>query len=330
MASPSLPVIDIAPLLRGERDRIVVAEAMGEACSETGFFYIAGHGVDEGLQRGLERASRRFFACEHEHKMLISMARGGGAWRGYFPVGGELTSGKADLKEGVYFGEELGPGDPRVRDGWPLHGANLFPDDIPELRAMVLSYMQSMTRLGHALMRGLSRSLGLDEKYFAEHYTGRPFLLFRIFHYPPAPFDEGWGVGEHTDYGVLTILKQDDCGGLEVKSPSGWIAAPPIPGTFVCNIGDMLERLTAGLYRSTPHRVCNRSGKGRLSFPFFFDPAFDAPVRSLPTAGRSPAREAAGSRWDGASVHDFQGNYGDYLVSKVKKVFPALGKRVLR
>jgi isopenicillin N synthase-like dioxygenase len=112
-------------------------------------------------------------------------------------------------------------------------------------------------------------------------------------------------VGAHTDYGVLTLLMQDDRGGLEVHSPSGWIAVPPEPDVLVCNIGDMLEKMTGGAYRSTPHRVRNASGRDRLSFPFFFDPGFRAKV-------------------DGV-----EGEYGDYILSKVTKVFPGLARKAL-
>ena len=115
--------------------------------------------------------------------------------------------------------------------------------------------MASMTQLGHVLMEGIAISLGLDASYFFDRYTREPLTLFRIFNYPHEPAAAGpephWGVGEHTDYGLLTILKQDDAGGLEVKSPDGWISAPPLPNSFVCNIGDMLDRMTAGQYRST-------------------------------------------------------------------------------
>src|SRR5207244_2322808 len=130
--------------------------------------------------------------------------------------------------------------------------------------------------------------------------------LFRIFNYPPDD-RQGWGVGEHSDYGLLTILKQDDSGGLEVKAPGGWIAAPPVPGSFVCNIGDMLERVTGGRYRSTPHRVRNLARHDRLSFPFFFDPGWDARVQpiDLPDAARIAADRA--ERWDRSSVHEFSG-----------------------
>ena len=169
-------------------------------------------------------------------------------------------------------------------------------------------------------------SLGLDPEYFAAGYTRNPTVLFRIFHYPPTPPDAGaddWGVGEHTDYGLLTLLAQDDNGGLAVRTSRGWIEAPQLPGTFVCNIGDMLDRLTGGYYRSTPHRVRNVSGNERLSYPFFFDPDFDAEVPPLPEVARR-AGSGGPPRWDGQDLRAFTGTYGDYLVSKVAKVFPQL------
>jgi isopenicillin N synthase-like dioxygenase len=138
---------------------------------------------------------------------------------------------------------------------------------------------------------------------------------------------DAWGVGEHTDYGLLTLLAQDELGGLKVKTARGWIDAPPIEGTLVCNIGDMLDRLTGGQYRSTPHRAKNVSGRGRLSFPFFFDPDFDAEIVPLP--GFALTADDRDTRWDKASVHDFSGTYGDYLLSKVSKVFPELKREVI-
>jgi len=327
---PSLshvPVIDVSALVAREGDRSRTADEIGRACRSSGFFYIVGHGVDEGLQRRLEKCSRQFFAQDLARKMEIAMELGGRAWRGYFPVGAELTSGKADLKEGIYFGEELAPNHPRVRTGTPLHGANLFPRDLPALRDTVLAYMDAMTQLGHALMEGIAVSLGLDASYFADRYTREPLTLFRIFNYPHelAVGDEPrWGVGEHTDYGLLTILKQDDAGGLEVKSPDGWIPAPPVPNSFVCNIGDMLDRMTAGHYRSTAHRVRNLTSRDRLSFPFFFDPDFDAAIRPIEEADATLVAADRDARWDRASVHEFEGTYGDYILAKVSKVFPQL------
>ena len=323
-----VPVIDIAPLIAKQAEQSIVASQIHAACREIGFFYITGHGVSGSLQAKLEDLSHQFFAQPEEEKRRIRMALGGKAWRGYFPVGDELTSGKPDLKEGLYFGTELGPDDPRVQAGTLLHGANLFPPEPTGFRETVLEYMAVLTELGHHLMRGLSLSLDLEETYFADRYTSDPLTLFRIFHYPPSPpiskVQDQWGVGEHTDYGVLTILKQDSIGGLQVKTRSGWIDAPYIPGTFVCNIGDMLDRMTRGLYRSTPHRVRNTSGKGRYSFPFFFDPNFDAEIEPIDLSYVDLPADDQSSRWDGASVHEFEGTYGDYILAKVGKVFPDL------
>lgn len=333
LPATQLPVIDVSPLVTGAGDRSVVASEIAQACRDSGFFYIGGHGVDERLQRRLEDASRRFFVQDLETKMDIAMARGGRAWRGYFPVGAELTSGKADVKEGIYFGAELPPDHPRVKDGTPLHGANLFPHSVPELRDAVLAYIDAMTELGHSLMEGIASSLGLDASYFANHYTRDPLTLFRIFNYAgnPALPDDGprWGVGEHTDYGLLTILKQDDTGGLQVKSRGGWTAAPPIRGAFLCNIGDMLDRITGGQYKSTPHRVQNVTRRDRLSFPFFFDPNFDAQIKPIVMTDATLATDDRADRWDHASVHDFEGTYGDYILAKVSKVFPHLRRSVM-
>jgi isopenicillin N synthase-like dioxygenase len=327
-ASTSLPVIDLAVLAAKAAAAQAVTAQIRDACRTSGFFYIVGHGVPEPLQTRLEQLSRQFFAQDLETKLAIRMARGGRAWRGYFRVGDELTRGKPDQKEGLYFGAELPDDHPRVAAGTPLHGRNLFPD-IPGFREVVLAYLDAMTGVGHRVLEGIALSLGLEPAYFFDRYTRNPLVLFRIFSYPPpasAP-EDSWGVGEHTDYGLLTILKQDDTGGLQVKSPSGWIDAPPIPNSFVCNLGDMLDRMTGGFYRSTPHRVRNRSGRARLSFPFFFDPDFDAEVRLIdPGAVVIDDKDA---RWDRASVHEFRGTYGDYILAKVSKVFPELGRDAL-
>jgi isopenicillin N synthase-like dioxygenase len=322
-----LPIINISALTGGTGDRRSVAEQIRNACCDCGFFYIIEHGVDEALQARLESLSREFFAQPLETKLQIRMALGSKAWRGYFPVGDELTSGQPDQKEGIYFGAELTEDHPLVKAGTPLHGRNLFPD-LPNFRETVLEYLADLTRLGHILMRGIALSLELEESYFPDRYTADPLTLFRIFNYPPlSDGQQAWSVGEHTDYGILTILKQDDSGGLQVKSKSGWIEALPISGAFVCNIGDMLDRMTGGVYRSTPHRVRNQSAKNRLSFPFFFDPNFNAKVKQI-QSNLIPTDDSQ-ERWDRASVHDFSGTYGDYLLGKVSKVFPELKREVL-
>ncbi|MET0271971.1 MAG: 2-oxoglutarate and iron-dependent oxygenase domain-containing protein [Phenylobacterium sp.] len=332
-----LPIIDMAALFGIDAAaRAEVAAEIAGACEAHGFFYLVGHGIEPRLFADLETQSRRFFALPRAAKEALAMSRGGRAWRGWFPLGGELTSGKPDLKEGLYLGTELAPDHPRVRAGTPMHGANLWPAALPELKPAVLNYMDAATRAAAKLMEGVSLSLGLDAGWFARAYLAQPTVLFRIFHYPATgPSDihwnGAWGVGEHTDYGLLTLLAQDRHGGLQVKTPSGWIEAPPIEGALVCNIGDMLERLTGGRFKSTPHRVRNVSGHDRLSFPLFFDPDFAAPMQPLPAVATDASLRAADKveRWDGASVHEFEGTYGDYLLGKVAKVFPDLKEDAL-
>ncbi len=159
----ALPVVDVGPLLApGPARAAGAARQIEAACRGHGFFYVTGHGVAPELLARLEAACQAFFRLPLADKMEIAMARGGRAWRGYFPVGAELTSGQPDLKEGLYFGAELGEEDPRVRAGLPLHGRNLFPRQVPALRDAVLAYMDALTGLGQAVLRGVALSLGLD------------------------------------------------------------------------------------------------------------------------------------------------------------------------
>jgi isopenicillin N synthase-like dioxygenase len=249
----------------------------------------------------------------------------------------------------------------------PLHGPNQFPTEVPDLRTAVLEWIDVVTALGHRVLDAMALGLGLDHDWFRRNLTADPTILFRIFRYPSLRSatvasdlddsrsewrteqprsDEGatwvrselaalpeaaqaYSVQEHTDYGLLTLLVQDDRGGLEVRSGEGWIAVPPEPDVIVCNIGDMLDRMTGGRYRSTPHRVRNYSEHDRLSFPLFLDPSWDAEIAPLPLDGPSPDDDAA-TRWDGTSVHELSGTYGEYLMSKVAKVFPELGSAVLQ
>jgi isopenicillin N synthase-like dioxygenase len=329
-----LPLIDVAPLLDPTADRAAIERVAAEidrACRSLGFFRITGHGIDTDRFAALDAAARTFFEQPDDVKAEVAMPLAGPAWRGWFPVRGEITSGRPDRKEGLYVGVEHPADHPRVVAGTPLHGANLFPPG--PLGPLVRSWVDDMSQLAGALMGGIAVGLGLPRRWFAEHLTAHPTALFRIFHYPALPDNADsheWGVGEHTDYGLLTLLAQDDAGGLEVRTPAGaWVDVPAEPGVIVCNIGDMLDKLTEGRYRSTPHRVRNVSGRSRLSYPFFYDPSWDAAVTPLPLDDTPPADDAD-RRWDGASVHAWSGTYGDYLTAKVARVFPELFVDVTR
>jgi isopenicillin N synthase-like dioxygenase len=324
-----LPVLDVSALVDPGSSydaRLAVGLAMDAACRTSGFLLVTGHGIDPALRDDLEALHREFFALPDDAKAAIAMPRAGSAWRGWFPVGGELTSGVPDLKEGVYYGTELAPDDPRVISATPLHGANQFPESPAALGPTVLRWIDEVTALGQALLRGLALGLGVGEDWFAAHLTADPTVLFRAFHYPPGDAD-AWGVGEHTDYGLITLLTQDHHGGLQVKSDGVWLDVPADPYVFVVNLGDMLDRMTRGRYRSDPHRVRNLSGQDRVSFPLFLDPSWDARVTPLPDsvfADDPLPDDDAASRWDGASVHEWDGVYGDYLTAKVSRVFPDL------
>jgi isopenicillin N synthase-like dioxygenase len=332
ISSESLPIIDISSLRQEPRDLNGIGAALDRACCEFGFFYVTGHGISPALPAELMSLARRFFALPLEEKLAIAMPRGGRAWRGYFPIDGELTSGRPDRKEGIYFGTELGPDDPRVTAGVPLHGMNLYPA-MPRFRETLLTYIDKVTAVGQLVLSGIAAGLGLGSNYFLDRYTNDPTVLFRIFSYPPSTADaSAYGVGEHTDYGLLTLLRQDDVGGLEIWHDDRWVRSSPVPDSFVCNVGDMLERLTAGRYLSALHRVRNLSAQDRVSMPLFLDPSFDAVL--APITPVAPDRSAIDRRrrerlWDGTDLAAISGTYGDYLLNKVSKVFPQLKAKVL-
>lgn len=306
------------------------APAIDDACRRVGFFVVRDHGADLDALADLDRHARAFFARPVEEKAAVAMPTGGRAWRGWFPAGGELTSGVPDGKEGYYFGADHGPDHPRVVEGVPLHGANRYLPEDDTLRSAVDAWMAEATAVGQRVLEAMAVGLGLAPSWFAEHLTADPTVLFRIFRYPPpgeVP-DAGWGVAEHTDYGLLTILATDGTPGLQVRTPDGWADVPDVSGGLVVNLGDMLERLTAGRYRSTPHRVVPPTGGDRLSFPLFLDPGWDVEVTAIPGIEGGRGWTAA-ERWDGTPVVDGRGRYGDYLVGKVMAVFPELAARVL-
>ena len=330
----SLPIVDVASLSGSAADVARIGASLDRACCEFGFFYVTGHRIDPALSAQMISLAREFFVLPLEQKLTIAMAHGGRAWRGYFPVDGELTSGRPDRKEGIYFGTELGEDDPRVRAGLPLHGMNLYPP-LSGFRETLLTYIDQVTAVGQLLLRGIATGLGLAPDYFLERYTRDPTVLFRIFDYPPSSadaHDDELGVGEHTDYGLLTLLRQDEIAGLEIWHHDRWLPAPPVPDSFVCNVGDMLERLTAGRYVSALHRVRNVSTRDRIAMPLFLDPSFDAvlaPIEALTPDSSARNRNRRERRWDNTDLATISGTYGDYLLNKVSKVFPQLKAKVL-
>ncbi|RMX08690.1 isopenicillin N synthase family oxygenase [Corticibacter populi] len=274
--STNLPLIDIAGLYSaGPADRLAVARRLEQACTQRGFFYVINHGVDAALIRSVFDMGRRFFALDEASKQQVDK-RHSRCNRGYEPLRAQtLESGAApDLKESFYIGAEVPPDDPRVKAGRFNTGPNQWPAQLPEFRAVMQAYYEQAYALGATLMRGMALSLHLPEDYFSAYVSDAAATL-RLLHYPPQPANPApgeKGCGAHTDFGGLTLLLQDDAGGLQVWDAQAghWIDAPPVPGAYVVNIGDLMARWTNDRYVSTLHRVINRSGGERYSVPFFF------------------------------------------------------------
>ncbi|MGY1741372.1 MULTISPECIES: isopenicillin N synthase family dioxygenase [unclassified Blastococcus] len=272
----ALPVVDIRGLGSDDpAERADVGGRLRAACRDTGFFYVTGHAVPPELVDAAFDQARRFFDLPLERKRRAGMDRSAFD-RGYEELRGQtLEAGTpADLKEGFYLG----------RDG-AAGKRNRWPEDLPAFRAVFEEYYAATTDLAVTLMRGLALSLDLPEDHFRE-FCADPAPTLRLVHYPPQPAHAApgqKGAGEHTDWGAITVLAQDEVGGLEVLGERGWVAAPPVPGSFVVNLGDLMARWTNDLYRSTLHRVVNTSGRERYSMPLFFSGRPDHPVSCLPT-----------------------------------------------
>ncbi len=273
--------------------REIDAAALGAACRGTGFFYVTGHGIDAALIDSAAAQMRAFFALPLAQRMAVSLAHSP-CNRGYEAMQAQtLEPGMPpDLKEGFYLGSDLGPEHPYVRAGYFNQGPNQWPDGLSGFRPAMEAYFQALEALAARLMQAMARSLGLPADHFAA-FCDAPMAILRLLHYPPQPPNPRpgeKGCGAHTDWGCLTLLWQDENGGLQVQSGDGWIEAPPLPGSFVVNIGDMFARWTNGRYRSTVHRVINRSGRERYSMPYFFEGSPGAVVAALP--GCVPPGEA--------------------------------------
>lgn len=285
----SLPVIDISGLYSASAaDRKAVGAHLRAACLDKGFFYISRHGISEKLVDDVFAEAAGFFVLPIEQKNDVSKLKSK-ANRGYETLQGQTLEPGAppDLKEGYYIGPEHTPDDPRVVAGMFNHGANQWPAPRPRFKPVMEEYLQVMLDLSARMMRGMALSLDLPEDYF-DGYHKDAMATVRLLHYPPQQPQgnpKQMGAGAHTDFGGLTLLRQDNIGGLQVwdQNSSGWIHADPIPGTYVVNLGDMISRWTNDRYRSTVHRVVNVSGRERYSVPFFYTGNYAYEVKCIPT-----------------------------------------------
>lgn len=274
----AIPVIDFAGVRSGDQAALKrVAGAIYSAFTDFGFFYLANHGIPQERIEAAVRAAANFFALPAEQKRRVNAVN----HRGYIGMGDAKMEGAtlADYKENFVVGLELAADDPTVLAGEKLRGPNRWPSD-PAFRSAVYSYFEAVGDCGRDLLRAIALSLHQEPGFFEAKYT-KPLQRLNIIHYPPHPPNaavDQFGVAAHTDYGCITLLWQDENGGLEVKdrTSGAWIAATPIPGTLVINVGDLLERWSNKRFMSMPHRVVNRSGRERYSMATFFDPDFSA------------------------------------------------------
>jgi isopenicillin N synthase-like dioxygenase len=280
----TLPILDISRLDSDAADAAAFREDLRQVTHDIGFFYLTGHGIPHESAAEFLAVSRRFFALSEDRKLAIENVNSP-QFRGYTRVGGERTNGQVDWREQIDIGVERdavsGDG---IADYWRLEGPNLWPDDLPELREIALRWQEQLSAVALRLLRAWALSLGAPEDVFDGAFAEHPFTLIKVVRYPgESNAEQQQGVGAHRDGGVLTLLLlEPGTNGLQVEHDGEWIDAPPIPGTFVVNIGEMLELATDGYLKATLHRVISpAAGTDRVSIPFFFNPALDASVPQL-------------------------------------------------
>lgn len=309
----NIPIVDLSGLADGatEETRAESVAALKKALETSGFAYLANHGISEELVERMRKMNVAFHDLPLEEKLDLKI---NGYHRGYMPMSSStiVTSSVAKVtrpnqSESLMVMHEVPEDSPKA--GEPLQGPNQFPESLPQVAATAREYMAEMSKLGERIAGALADALGLPRDWFKQHFED-PTLFLRLLHYPEQPDeDELFGSAPHTDYGFVTLLKQDDVGGLEVRNRHGeWIAAPPIENTFVMNVGDILAKWSNGRFVSTPHRVKNLSRRDRYSQPFFYDPSMSALVECPPAmleAGEKPQMEPV--------------LYGDYLLERLNK-----------
>ncbi len=277
----AIPVIDIAPALDGSNLADVAAQ-INTAAGNTGFFYISGHGISQNLMDQAFDVAQEFFAQPLAIKQSVAIDQ---TQRGWMATGmSKLQGAKThDLKEVFFWGRDVADDDPQLAARRPLVAQNQWPeDDFPRLRADLTPYYSAVCGIAGTVLSAIAVSLNQPADFFAPYYHN-PLARGQLVYYPPSSAadenEERFGVAPHTDFGVLTFLFQDINGGLQVRTKSGeWVEAPPLPGTLVCNIGDLLQRWSNDRFASTLHRVINRSGRARYSIPIFFDPNTDTVI----------------------------------------------------
>ncbi len=280
-----IPLIDFAPFLHGSvEDRSRVAREIVEACETIGFFYLTGHGVPDDLRRAIFDRSAEFFHLPHEEKEKL---RATPEWNRGWVYSGDRTNLDKNSRvfEQYRIQREFDPEDEALQSGDPLFQPNRWPEQIEGFDQDSLAYYDRCAELGRQLLRAIAIGLDLPEDRF-EQYFQKPICQISLMYYPALPDGAGneiKNLSAHTDEGPVVILAQGDIGGLEVKNLDGqWLAAPPIPGAFTVNLGNMMMWWSNGRFKSTLHRVRNTSRQERFSVPFFWNADPEVIVEPLP------------------------------------------------
>lgn len=308
--SEQVPIIDLSlpPAQLGA--------AVHKACTTVGFFHVVNHDISPDLQTRVLDAARRFFALPLEKKEALSVANSN-SYRGYQRVGVNITKSKLDGHEALDLLSESRRADRHRADGLTNYGQNQWPNpkDLPDLRPMLEEeYIPQMSQVGNKLLSAAALGLGLGHDFFRPYFTDS-YWSMRLIQYPAANADDyEFGCGEHSDYGVFTMILCDTVQNtlqIRPKGQADWVTVDPMEGGFICNIGDMLARWTNNIYVSTPHRVLRPIGQSRLSVPFFFDPNYDSLIAPIPELVEQSGRPAC-----------FEPIlYGDHLLGKTSKNF---------
>jgi isopenicillin N synthase-like dioxygenase len=283
-----LPVLDLSRFDAGPAEHAAFLADLGTAAREAGFFYLIGHGIEQPKADRVTALAHRFFALPEADKLAVEMVNSP-HFRGYNRAASELTRGRPDWREQIDIGAErsplaIGPDSPP----WArLQGPNQWPRALPELKPVVQDWIAEVTAVGLKLLQAFALALGQTADVFAPIYTPTPNVLLKLIRYPGRDTtDSDQGVGAHKDGGFLTLLYQADQPGLQVETEGGdWIDAPPVPGSFVVNIGELLELASDGYLKANVHRaVTPPSGSERLSIAFFLGGNLDAsiPLLDLP------------------------------------------------
>ena len=326
MSDLNLPVLDLSLLDQGPDAAARFRDELRAATHDVGFFYLTGTGVSAELEASLLRAAKDFFALPDAEKLAIENVTSP-HFRGYTRVGGERTQGRIDWREQIDIGPERAAIDDPDGPGYNrLVGPNLWPAAQPELKEVVTEWHDHLTGVARKLLRAWALALGAEEQYFDRHF-GDPQTLIKIVRYPgkddPTPQQ---GVGAHKDSGVLTLLwVEPGKGGLQVERDGEWVDAPPVPGAFVVNIGELLEYATQGYLTATNHRVISpKYPDERISVPFFFNPALDSrlPIIELP---EELASEVRGVTDD--PTNPIHATYGENALKSRLRAHPDVAER---